>query len=194
MSSYHQNWPHVASERIGGYTRTRTGKRFFVLDPRPEEVCVEDIAFSLGNAPRWGGHSDHYPVAQHTVQCARAAIDLRLPNVNPFKMLHHDDSEGYMADMPRPIKAGLPDYRRVEGVLMPVIATAIGFAWPLTPEEHELDSAMMVAESRFLFPNTTYEDFPEGPSLPIRIPCYRWSPVRAREEFLELHYELRRAQ
>lgn len=186
MSKYHTNWAHEERRR-GDYMRTRSGIKFYPLDPAPSDFNIEDTASGLSNMPRWGGQCDFYSVAEHAVHCASAALALKLPNVDPFKMLHHDDSEGYMADLTRPLKSGLPDYKRVEANLMRAASFAYRFAWPLTPEEHELDSAMMVAESRFLFPKTTLLDFPEEPRIVLPTLRTRWSPDEAINHYRYFH-------
>lgn len=190
MSNYSTNWPREVRQRIGGYTRTRTGVKFYVLDPRPDEVRVEDIAFSLSNTARWGGHCDFYSVAQHAVMCARAAMELMLPDVDPYAMLHHDDSEGYMTDLPRPIKKGIPEFKGVENNLMSTIGLALHFSWPMTGGAHALDDSMLIAESRILFPTTTYEDFPTDGTMEIKIAGSGWSPRFACERYLFMHHLL----
>jgi hypothetical protein len=186
MSEYQVNWPKETPAR-GDYVRTRSGVKFYTLDPRPDEVRLDDIAFALGNVPRWGGHCYFYSVAQHAVECALLALNR---GVDAFQMLHHDDSEAYLGDMPRPVKRGLPDYRKAETRLMLAISEALGFEWPLSREAHALDTEMMVAESRRLFPNSTREDFPGPSSWTLSGPI--WTPVRASLEFLRLHNELKK--
>lgn len=193
MNNYQQNWPQEVIERDpDGYIRTVTGKKFWVLDPRPGEVDVVDIAAALSNTGRWGGHCGFvYSVAQHAVLCAKEAIRLQIPGVDPYRMLHHDDSEGYTTDMPRPIKRGLPDLKRVENDLMLVIGLALKFSWPMTHAEHDLDNSMLIAESREFFRGTTDEDFPQGPIFPVQISGTPWRSSTAEEEYLALHEKLK---
>ena len=134
MSKYQMNWPQSLPPRDeGGYIRTATGQKFWPLNPVPADVNVQDIAFALGNTARWGGHCKFYSVAQHAVMCASLAISHGNLGIDPYRMLHHDDSEGYMCDLPRPIKRGIPDFKRVEDNLQMVIGLALGFSWPMTP-------------------------------------------------------------
>ena len=190
MNSYQQNWPRQEAERHG-YIRTASGRKFWPLEPKIQEVQIQDIAVSLSNTARWGGHCKFYSVAQHAVRCAEQAIALRVPEINPYRMLHHDDSEGYLTDLPAPIKRGIPGFKRVEDGLMTVIALALDFAWPMTHAEHDMDSGMLVAESRFLFPATTHEDFPVDPVI-LKFPIDErsWEPEEARRNFLWMHDQL----
>lgn len=92
------------SERVGDYTITASGKRFYPLDIRPDDICVEDVAHHLAQINRFNG-ALLYPlsVAQHAVYVSRVAeIDGGI--VAAYQGLHHDDSEAYLADIPRPIK------------------------------------------------------------------------------------------
>jgi len=44
------------AKRHGNWFQTFTGKAFWILDPRPEEIEIEDIAHALSNICRFGGH------------------------------------------------------------------------------------------------------------------------------------------
>lgn len=52
----------------GDWMQTYTGRRFYPLDPRPDEIDPEDIAHALSLLCRYGGHVDRfYSVAEHCV-------------------------------------------------------------------------------------------------------------------------------
>lgn len=42
--------------RYGDWVQTLTGHRFYVLDPYPEDILIEDISGSLSRVCRFGGH------------------------------------------------------------------------------------------------------------------------------------------
>jgi hypothetical protein len=42
--------------RNGDWIQTYSGKKFWPLDPRPEEIFVEDIVHALSVLCRYGGH------------------------------------------------------------------------------------------------------------------------------------------
>jgi 5'-deoxynucleotidase YfbR-like HD superfamily hydrolase len=53
----------------GDWIQTYSGKRFFPLDPRPEDVCIEDIAHALSLLCRWTGHVKEFycPTLDHKI-------------------------------------------------------------------------------------------------------------------------------
>src|SRR5271165_5200280 len=92
------------------YLSTYTGKKFFPYDPRPEQICIEDIAHGLSMLCRFVGQCRFFSsVAEHSIAVAR----LLPANLKLFGLLH-DASEAYLADLPRPVKAGLPEYKAIE--------------------------------------------------------------------------------
>ena len=122
--------------------RTFTGHMFYPLDPRPEDVCIEDIAHSLSLLCRFTGHTyAHYSVADHSLRVSRLAEKLfvaeahspesekmqRMANEIALWGLLHDASEAYLQDMPRPLKyaPGFGQlYRGYEGLVMDEAAQA----------------------------------------------------------------------
>lgn len=116
-------------QRRGDWIQTFTGRPFWPLDPRPEDVAIEDIAHPLSNICRFTGHCRwFYSVAQHSIIMAEL---VGLPG------LLHDGSEAYATDVPRPIKR-LPEmwpYREAEAVLQGVIFERFGVS--LTAQEEE---------------------------------------------------------
>lgn len=87
--------------------QTYTGRKFWPLDPRPEDVCIEDIAHALSLKCRFGGHcKQFYSVAQHSVlvcNTLNANGGRRSPELL-MQGLMHDAAEAYMPDIASPIK------------------------------------------------------------------------------------------
>lgn len=82
----------------------RSGRLVDPLNLDLSLVTVEDLAWSLGNVSRFGGHCDPpVSVAQHTLACARQAA--KESPVLALLALHHDDGEAFFGDMPRDLKA-----------------------------------------------------------------------------------------
>lgn len=83
--------------------QTFTGKKFWPLAPRVEDICIEDIAHALSLKCRFGGHCKvFYSVAQHCVLVS----ELLEPSTESTLLwgLLHDAAEAYLPDFPTPIK------------------------------------------------------------------------------------------
>ena len=159
------------------WIQTASGRKFYPLAPRPEDVSIDDIAHALANLCRFAGHTrQFYSVAQHCVIgswfCAR-----------PLDFLLHDASEAYLCDLSRPVKhhADLARYRDAEQRLQSVICQAFGLAWPPPECVKHMDDVMCQTERRDLMP-----DRPEW-TLRVKPLDYRimpWEPSFAKEMFL----------
>lgn len=97
----------VMEGRKGHWMTTFSGRRFWPLDPRPEEAHIEDIAHHLSLICRYGGATaGHYSVAEHSVLISEYAEHGlgRTPH-EAMQALLHDAHEAYTGDIIRPIKA-----------------------------------------------------------------------------------------
>jgi hypothetical protein len=158
---------------IEPYIETYTGKHFYFLDPKPDMICIEDIAHALSNNCRFGGHCrEFYSVAEHSIWVSRMCD-------NPLEGLLHDASEAYLVDIPKPVKQHLPDYRVIEEKVMIAIADKFAFGWPMSADLHDADATMLKVEAKQLlrtggrewlheFP--TKRDADKGPTLAILAP------------------------
>ena len=106
---------------------TFTGKLFDIRNPKPEMVCIEDIAHALSGMPRFTMHCKFpYPVAQHL----RIGSYL-VPEEFAFDYFCHDFAEAYLNDMSRPMKHFTKigkEYIKIERRVQSVIAEVFGFA------------------------------------------------------------------
>ena len=110
------------SERVGDWMQVYTGGQFWPLDPRPEEVHIEDIAHALSMICRYNGHvSRFYSVAEHSIHVGRAMKAYGWNNDLSLRALLHDAAEAYICDVVRPLKSNLVGYeeaeRRIEHVI-----------------------------------------------------------------------------
>lgn len=126
---------------------TVSGKKIDLLNPDPQQITLEDIAFALDNIPRFNGHTTQpWTVLDHSVAVARlVAPHLRL------QALLHDASEAYICDMPSPLKrligaAYVDVERRIQG--------AIG--WKFGVSLVELDDAVKQADAIMLMTEHQY--------------------------------------
>lgn len=127
------------------WIQTHNGISFTPLNPKLKDIKIEDIAHALGHICRFCGHSKvFYSVAEHSVLCAEQAPDrLKLAT------LLHDASEAYIADISRPIKPFLTNYKDIEDVLTKAINKA--FNIELSEEDEaiikNIDMRMLATEA-----------------------------------------------
>ena len=116
------NMAGVPSKEDGGWMQIANGRIFHPLDPRVNEVYLEDIAQSLSRQIRYNGMSDRaISVAQHSVQCAWLVEQTGGSAEIQLAMLMHDAAEAYIGDMIRPLKVLIPEFAKIEDRIMEVI-------------------------------------------------------------------------
>lgn len=140
----------------GEWILTYTGKRFYALDPKPEDVCLEDIAHASSRNNRFTGHSKRpLSVGEH---CVNGVLLMRKLGYNKFyqsAFLLHDASEAYLQDIARPFKKMLPDYLRLEEIVQNAIYNKyLGGELTQTAKEivEEIDNVMLINEMEQLMP------------------------------------------
>lgn len=133
------------SER-GDWIETYSGRKFHPLDPRPEDVEIEDIAHSLAMQCRFNGHCRFfYSVAEHSVLVARHVESVAGREAALWALLH-DAAEAYVTDVPRPIKPMLRGYGEIEGRVMAAIAQRFGLPAVMPREVKEADRRILTDE------------------------------------------------
>ena len=161
----------------GDWMQTVTGRAFYPLDPRPEEIHFEDIAGALSKICRYGGHTlKFYSVAEHCVHMANAA-----PRELALSALMHDASEAYLSDVIRPIKPFLSNYADIERRLEAAIAERFDLPYPLPAEVKRLDNAIL-ADERDQAMTTPPQDW-RLPEKPLGVRLQFWSPDDAEAQF-----------
>jgi len=127
-----------------------SGRRWFPLSPRVEDVCWRDIADGLGKIARFGGATQAapYSVAQH---CCHVA-SLLPPDLRLYGLVH-DAHEALMGvDWPAPLKRCAPDAVRgwlayLTDATDAVVWTAAGMPVPPPAARRAVHHADMVALS-----------------------------------------------
>lgn len=105
----------MIDERLGEYKETFTGKKFYVLDVRPEDICIADIAHSLSLQCRYNGHcTQHYSVAEHSILVALHALNEGHTYLSVMRALMHDAVEAFIGDIPKPVKLSIPALMEAE--------------------------------------------------------------------------------
>lgn len=127
------------------------GTYFYILDPRPEDIHLVDIARHLSKLCRFtGGVSEFYSVAQHSVMVSKL-----VPPEHAKWGLFHDAAEAYIGDISRPLKIALESV--APGVIRAIddkITAAIAERFNLGPEPHAIvkhaDNVALATEKRDL--------------------------------------------
>jgi 5'-deoxynucleotidase YfbR-like HD superfamily hydrolase len=167
--------------RAGDFMQTYTGQTFWPLDPRPDEIHVEDIAHALSMQCRFAGHVNRfYSVAEHSV-----LMWTRATKANALWALLHDASEAYLSDIVRPIKNNLSGYKTIEIGLMGAVAERFGLASEMPDEVKSLDNRILMDERAQLMRLT-----PEvwnfcGETQPLGVTIQGLSPAEAKRAFIE---------
>jgi uncharacterized protein len=181
-------------ERVGDYIQVNSGGTFYVLDPRPSDIKVEDIAHSLSNLCRFTGHGDRfYSVGEHSIHCARIARKLGFSTLQQLYALGHDASESVMNDLARPVKQNIPQYKEIEDNVMKTMWEVMGLPEP-SEEDYQivkmLDNTLLLHELTQLMKRdtTTYPDvehFPVSVDLSVG-----YGAGESKQDFLAIYNEL----
>lgn len=182
----------------GDWMQTHTGKAFYPLAPRVEDVDITDIAHALGNICRYNGHTRRfYSVAEHCVLLAHHFLDDTRHNWMTEKerlnlalwALLHDAPEAYIGDMIRPLKRNMPDFQAIDDELTALIAQRyelVGTEIPVAVKR--ADTAILNDERDALhFPPPQEWDVP-AERLGVTIEA--WEPSQARRRYLAMFERL----
>lgn len=153
--------------RLGDWMQTRHGRQYWPLDPRPDEVALDDIAAHLAKICRYNGACTvFYSVAEHCVHVSRL-----VPERLAVPALLHDAAEAYCQDIVRPVKRHLSGYGPIEQANEAAIFERFG-VWKLNYNERlaikQADNAALLAEQREI----------------MVAPPARWAPIDVPAETL----------
>jgi len=173
--------------KTANWIETYTGRRFYPLDPEPEDVSLPDIAHSLANTCRFTGHCmEFYSVAQHSVLVSQV-----VPPIHAMAGLFHDAAEAYLADLASPVKHDprFAVFCEYEDRILQVIAGVFGFEFPLDASVKEYDRQMLVTECEQLMISRgkDWVGMPEPLSIEIKPPM---TPYSAKRFFVERYYQI----
>jgi len=151
----------MKEEDRGPWMETFLGKRFYPLNPTPEDISIIDIARGLSNQCRFNGHTKHfYSVAQHCIVGADWVFDQTKSHRWAMLFLLHDAAEAYIGDLIRPLKETRHfDYLEViESVIKRTIYDYANLDWPTVEEEaiiKHYDDLMLLEEGYHLMKSKT---------------------------------------
>lgn len=169
-----------------GWIQLYSGRKFFPLYPKIEDIDIEDIAHSLSNQCRFSGHvKTFYSVAQHSL-----LVSYVVGAEYALWGLLHDASETYLIDMPKPIKRlkELDIFVQIENNIQRVICEKFG----LNPSEpsvvKQMDTKMLATEARDLM-SPLHPDWIQ-PCDPFPFTIEPLNPSDVKKLFLARYREL----
>ena len=169
--------------RHGDWMQTSTGKKFWPLDPRPEEVFIEDIAQALSKICRFGGHCKaFYSVAQHSCHVSDIVCGDR--DVRRWGLLH-DAAEAYVGDMIKPLKRFVNGFSGIESKILSAISARFGLC-KKAPEAVEIaDEKMLNAEALAVMGDSSHTKEWAHAECAASIHIKPWTSSHAYREFIE---------
>lgn len=181
-------------ERCNGHwIQVRSGGRFFPLDPRPEDIHIEDVAHALSNICRFTGHTAEFmSVAQHSV-----LVSLHCWPEDALFGLLHDTAEAFLADLSRPVKlslrdAGITIFDDMEARIMLSVCEKFGLPAVMPQSVKDADNLLLTTEARDLMSplleGWKYTTENGWPTLSERIVPV--GPVEAKAMFIRRFEEL----
>lgn len=173
----------------GGYVDTS--------QPSGEHIRLEDIAHALSHTCRFNGHTNvFYSVAEHAWHCSRILEQYGHPQA-ALAALHHDDSEAYLGDIVRPLRAFLGEaYEQMTQQMDDVVCQAFGQQWDPAMFDTfpvlDADLFMLSYEASRLLPSggRPWAPEPTWPLTSYELPCFAVEPAVAKQLFLEQHHRL----
>ncbi len=175
-------------ERKGDWAQTFTGKQFWPLDPKPEDVNLEDIAQGLANQCRFNGQcKEFYSVAQHCVIVSKI-----VPPNQALAALLHDASEAYTGDLVSPLKKNLSkEFKGIETKIEEIIFEHFG----ITNVDHKIikqaDKIALVTEMRDVMSAPPQKWNEDGLYEPLKEKIIPLNSYEAKKLFLERFKELK---
>jgi hypothetical protein len=177
-------------ERKGSWMQTYSGRMFWPIDPRADEVHIADIAMALSNQCRYNGHClRFYSVAEHSVLVSKL-VEQKGADLNFVRWaLLHDASEAYVCDVPRPLKPFMANYGELEGNVMKAIAEHFELEGSMPQIVKWFDTMILKAEMEQIMSAPPADwCLPEDPAPIVNI--VGMDPLQARGFFMERYVEL----
>jgi hypothetical protein len=164
----------------GHYMRTFSGRQFWPMDPKAEDMSIRDVAHHLSLQCRFNGATkDFYSVAEHCV-----IGSYLVPPEDAFEFLMHDAAEAWLGDLIRPMKNHSilgHEYKRIEAMVEAQVRERWGLADEMPASVKRVDQALCVVElaQAFEIPRRGSEDL-DSLSMP-ELPTLRFWPWHMAE-------------
>lgn len=171
-------------ERKGDWMQTVSGRKFWPIDPKPEEIYIEDIAHALAMMCRFNGHCTRfYSVGEHSL-----IISHMVPVEDALWGLLHDASEAYIADIVKPAKPHIQGYMEVEARIMGSVAKRFGLPEVMPKSVKAADRILLADEAEQIMG-------PKPENWNLGVEPQGWSingdsPMVVKENFLQRYKQL----
>lgn len=176
--------PNIDETRLGDWMQTYSGRCFWPLDPRPDEIEIEDVAHALAMRCRYGGHARRfYSVAEHSV-----LVSLHVSPAVAMWGLLHDAAEAFSTDVPRPLKRNLNGWKEIEARIMAAVCERFGLPLDEPEEVSRVDFALTSDEREALMAPCARDWGRLPPAVGAVIQCLL--PNDAKALFLDRFREL----
>lgn len=152
--------------RTGHFMHISSGRKYWPMDPRPEEVDIETIAHHLSMKCRWNGATKRfYSIAEHSIY-----VSQQVPLEDALEALMHDAAEAYITDFIRPLKydpAFSEPYAKIERLNELAIAQCFNLRFPFPPSVKIADDAVTVAEMQQAISRDPDEEWGTNPFIDV---------------------------
>ena len=186
--------PH---EPYGEYLLTFSGKQFYVADPQPDSILIEDIAHGLSNLCRFvGAVKSFYSVAQHSLlveeEVERVIGKDDWTVVVRLKALIHDAPEYITNDCARPVRRMIPAFNRLDSRIWNVVCQKFNLEPKWESVIADADDTILLAERRDLLVPSSYHWVEQDKHQASAKKIVPMTPGQAEIKFLEKFYQLQK--
>lgn len=187
----------ASATRTGPWIQTASGRAWFLLDPRPEDVWWPDIIEGQAKCCRFAGQmpGKFFSTGEHACNVA----DSLRPKGRVAQLygILHDAKESLLGDWTTPLKqavrmispAGADALASIEDRTDAAIHARAGLPWPPHPDivaaVKTADMAALRAERRDLMarkPMPWGDEVERGRALPVRVQGLAWPQAAVRFE------------
>lgn len=163
----------------------QSGCEFDILDPNSSDFNIEDIAHGLSLLCRYVGQCrEFYSIAEHSVYVSQTCED------HALAALLHDAAEAFIGDVSGPLKALLPEYKRIERAVEAAIFARFDIPYPLPKAVKVADLSVLAAEQTQIMPPGTSNWMAGSNVKPAEVDIKCLSPEEAKAAFIQRFEEL----
>ncbi|HOO79334.1 MAG TPA: phosphohydrolase [Lachnospiraceae bacterium] len=167
---------------MSNYMKTYTGRKVNPLEPKANDICLDDIAHALSLICRGNGQTTHfYSVAMHCINCQKEAKARNYSIRVQLGCLLHDASEAYLSDVIRPVKQHLPKYSEIEEMFFGAVFEHFNLS-DFSEEEWDLVKEVDDALLDYDLTELLQEPVPEGGFRFQRTPDVQVVPFEQTEQ------------